>query len=157
MTEQATPTLTLTEFKSTRETRRAELLVEYRELVKALAQDDSMQSTSGQRLDDIMARLKIGDDDLATDIEDTKQHRQLSQSIAEFQAKQPQIDKQHAKWTKVIAKVRKEMEEIERRMNEAQQERILAGQPHNRDRGEKIRKQELESRNTRMFGPPENA
>ncbi len=151
MTEQAA--LTLTEFKNTRETRRAVLLVEYRELVQALVQGISVKSKQAGRLDDIMVRLRISDDDLATDIEDTKQHSRLSQSIAEFQAKQPQLDKQYAKWTKAIHKAREEMEAVDRRLNEAQQERKLAGQPHNKNRAAVLRKRELESRNPRVFGP----
>ncbi len=153
MTEQST--LTLTEFKSTRETRRAVLLAEYRELVRALVQGVSVQSEQAGRLDDIMVRLSISDDELATDIEDTKQHRRLSQSIAEFQAKQPQIDKQYAKWTKAIHKAREEMGAAECRLAEAQHERHLTGQPHNRNRADVKRKQELESRNPRVFRPIE--
>ena len=147
------PTLTIDEFKHTRETRRDVLLAEYRELVQALVQGTSMKSEPAERLDDIMIRLKISDDDLANDIEDTKQHARLSQSIAEFQAKQPQIDKQYAKCTKAIHKAREELEAVERRLNEAQHERHLAGQPHNRNRADVKRKQELESRNPRVFGP----
>jgi len=154
MTSQAA--LTLTEFKSTRDSRRAVLLAEYRELVRALVQGTSMHSEQAERLDDIMVRLKISDDLLATDIEDTKQNSRLSQSIAEFQVKQPQIDKQYAKWTKAVHKAREELEAVERRLNEAQHERYLAGQPHNRNRGNLKRKQELESRNPRVFGPIEH-
>ncbi len=150
MTEQAT--LTLTEFKSTRETRRVVLLAEYRELVRALVKGIPAKSKQAGRLDDIMVRLKISDDDLANDIEDTKQHSRLSQSIAEFQAKQPQIDKQHAKWAKAISKARADLEAAGHRLAEAQHERYLAGQPHNRNRGDLKRKLELESRNPRVFG-----
>ena len=99
-----------------------------------------------------MVRLSISDGELATDIEDTKQHSRLSQSIAEFQGKQPQIDKQYAKWTKAIHKARKDLEAAEHRLTEAQHERHLAGQPHNRNRADVLRLQELESRNPRVFG-----
>ncbi len=102
-----------------------------------------------------MLRLKISDDELAQDIEDTKQHSRLSQSIAEFQGKQAQIDKQYKKWTKVIAKERADLDSVQRRLDDAQRERYLAGQPHNRNRGDLKRKLELESRNPRVFGPLE--
>ena len=150
MTEQ--PALTLTGFKSTRDSRLAALLVEYRELVRVLAQDDSMQSDQGGTLDDIMIRLKISDEDLATDIEDTKQHARLSRLITEFKAKQPKLDKQLAKLTEDIAKARFEIQSADRRLAEAQQDRHLAGQLHNTNRGNVRRKQELESRNSRLFG-----
>ncbi len=157
MTGQSTPTLTIAEFKGTRETRRDVLLVEYRELVQALVKGISAKSKQASRLDDIMVRLNISDDALATDVDAVKQHARLSQSIAEFQAKKPQLDKKCEKWTKAIDKVRKEMEAIERRLVEAQRERHLAGQPHNHYRADVTRKQALESHNTRMFGTPENA
>ena len=155
MTEQET--LTLTEFKSARDSRRVVLFAEYRELVQALVQGISAKSKQAGRLDDIMVRLSISDDDLETDIEATMKHRQLSQSIAEFQVKQPQLDKQYAKWTKAIAKAREELEAVDRRLAEAQHERHLAGQPHNKNRADVLRKQELESRNPRVFGLIEHA
>ena len=150
MTEQAA---TLSDFKSTRESRRAAFTNEYRELVLALARGDSMQSEQAARLDDLMDRLKVSDEGLATDIEDTKQHSRLTQSISDFREEQPQIDKQFAKWGKAIHKARKELEAAEHRLTEAQHERHLAGQPHNRNRADVKRKQELESRNPRVFGP----
>ena len=150
MTEQAA---TLSDFKSTRESRRAAFTNEYRELVRALAQGDSMQSEQAGRLDDLMDRLKISDELLATDIEDTKQHSRLTQSISDFREEQPQIDKQYAKWEKAIHKARKELEAAEHRLTEAQHERHLAGQPHNKNRADVKRQQELESRNPRVFGP----
>ncbi len=150
MIEQAATALS--EFKSTRDSRRALLLAEYREFVQALAQDTSQQAERAERLDDVMLRLKIGDDELAQDIEDTKQYSRLSQSIAEFQGKQAQIDKQYKKWTKVIAKERADLDSVQRRMDEAQHKRNLSGQPYNRNRGELKRKLELESRNPRVFG-----
>ena len=153
MTEQATTALS--EFKSTRDSRRVLLLAEYREFVQALAQDTSQQAERTERLDDVMLRLKISDDELAQDIEDTKQHGRLAQSIAEFQTKQAQIDKQYKKLTKVIAKERADLDSVEHRLAEAQQERYLVGQAYNRNRGDLKRKLELESRNTRVFGPLE--
>ena len=111
-----------------------------------------MQTEQAARLDDLMVRLKISDEGLATDIEDTKQHSRLSQSISDFREEQPQIDKQYAKWEKAIHKARKDLEAAEHRLTEAQHERHLAGQPHNRNRADVKRKQELESRNPRVFG-----
>ncbi len=148
--------LTIDEFKITRETRRAVLLVEYRKLVGALVQDDSMQTESAEKLDDIMSRLSISDDLLATDIEDTKQHRKLSKSISEFRAKQPQLEKKLQGLTEAIAKARSELEVADKRLNNAVGERQAAGQQHNKNRGDVTRKQELESRNPRVFGPTEH-
>ncbi len=152
------PTLTIGEFKSTRETRRDVLLVEYRELVHTLVNGGiTPKSKQAGRLDDIMVRLSISDDELATDIEAIKLQAHLAKSIAEFETKRPQLDKLHAKLTKAIAKAREELEAVDRRLAEAQHERHLAGQPYNKNRANVTRKQDLESSNVRIFGTPEHA
>ena len=149
MTDQAA---TLSDFKSTRTSRRAALKAEYRELVRTLAQEDSMQSEQAGRLDDIMDRLKVSDEGLATDIEDTKQHSRLTQSISDFREEQPQIDKQFAEWGKAIHKAKDDLKAAELRLIEAHRERHLAGEPYNKNRADMKCLQELESRNHRVFG-----
>ena len=150
------PALTIDEFKHTRETRRDVLFAEYRELVRVLDKGITAKSKQAGRLDDIMVRLRISDDDLATDIEAIKLHTHLAQSIAEFETKKPQLGKQYEKCTKAIARIRSELDAVDRRFTEAQQDRHLVGQPYNKNRSEVKRKQELESRNPRIFGPIEH-
>ena len=150
------PTLTIDEFKHTRETRRDVLLAEYRELVHSLVKGISTKSKQAKRLDDIMVRLSISDNDLATDIDAVKLRARLSQEIADFETRKPQLDKQCAKWTKAIAKALEDLAVVDRRLAEAHHKRRLAGEPHNKNRADVKRKEELESRNPRVFGPIEH-
>ena len=151
------PALTIDQFKGTRETRRDVLFVEYRELVHALVKGIDPKSEQATRLDDIMVRLSISDDTLASDMEDIKLHARISQSITEFEARKPELDKQYARLTKVITKARSEIEAADLRFTKAQHDRTLVGQPHNKNRANVTRKHDLESRNPRIFRTPEHA
>lgn len=141
------------ELQTAREKRDAEIIGEYRELVKTTVAGAEIDIES---IDWLLRELNIRDADLLADVEAMRDHAQLVEDCRQFEAAEPGLSRKIAKLKKERLAARDAVLHATRRETEAFLRERTVGKAWNRERARQDRLDAI-LRNRRLFDPPSDA
>ena len=142
----------LDDLKKIRDSRRNAAVLEYRQAVEVIASGDVAPAELGAGLDDVMIRLSISDDTLASDVEVLREHQERSARIAEFESKRSEIERTRNAAQQAVETLEKEHRSFDERYGIAQAVLMEIGAPFTRAMRDRQRLDKLELGNPRLFG-----
>ena len=135
-----------------RRSRHDAAVLEYRQIVETISAGDAKPVEFGNALDDIMVRLNISDDDLASDVEAMREVIGCRERLAEFEPKRAEVQKRRDEAKAEVEKLEQEHKSWDMRRARAMATVQEIGAPFQVAQRDTRRIDKLELGNPRLFG-----
>ena len=141
----------LDDLKKIRDSRRNAAVLEYRQAVEVIASGDVEPAELGAGLDDVMVRLAISDDTLASDVEVMREYQERTERIAAFESTRAEAQQRRDKAQAEVEKLEAEHKSFHLRYAKATSVVMEIAAPFTRAMRDRQRLDKLELDNERLF------